>query len=246
VAYEDYTGISREELYAKLEAGNHRITTAGANVGTFMRVYQRAAKIAPEIVVVAMPSQMSVTTTCARNAIEMVEGVNVTVVETGLAGAGLGALALWAARAAKEGADRDTIVRGLEARMPKAATWSATRSNQILQVITARLTSDLEPVKDYTLALVQLENNRFFPFAGARDYTDSINQLIERMAAFFGDVPLHLCTTHARAAEPIAQLIAAARARFDCRTLDSFEAGPVAASAMGLGLISIGGCPAVV
>ncbi|MBE3589940.1 MAG: DegV family protein [Firmicutes bacterium] len=117
-SYRDGVDIHPDEFYRKLAAFKGTAGTTQPSPGDFVAVFQPIAQEGRDIVCVTISSRLSGTYNSALQAAELVEdmfdGVRIAVVDSRMASAGHGLLALKAAERAAEGASVDEILAALD------------------------------------------------------------------------------------------------------------------------------------
>lgn len=124
--YVDRTELSVDEFYAKMASSPELPQTAAPAPGAFEAAFRRAVEGGADAVVcVNLSAQLSATMQSAQTAAKAFEGTaDVRVVDSRSVTLGLGSMVLWAARAAREGADADAIVAGVSSMAQRNRIWA--------------------------------------------------------------------------------------------------------------------------
>lgn len=114
ISYQSGVDITPERFYDLMDAAQSMPKTSTPSVGEFVEVYTRLAKEDPEIISIHISTGLSGTYNAALNASKMVEGADVTLVDTKTLSAGTA----WQVRAAlemiKAGLSKAVIVERLQ------------------------------------------------------------------------------------------------------------------------------------
>jgi len=118
--YRDGIDLSTEDFYHKLEDCRVLPTTSTPPIQAFIELYHKLAEAVDEILVITISRKLSATGEAALKAVESLEKrCRVKVVDSRFAMMGEGLLAIAAARAAREGANLDELVRLVEANIAR-------------------------------------------------------------------------------------------------------------------------------
>ena len=123
----DRTELSTAEFWRKLETSSVLPETAAPSVGAFEEIFRRLAdEGADGIVCVNLSAKLSATMQSAQVAAKALDGLcPVSIVDSKSASMGIGTLAIYAARRARDGADLTAIVDELEARRDRQTLLAA-------------------------------------------------------------------------------------------------------------------------
>ena len=111
-SYRDGVDLTTEQFYKKLVSTKVLPTSAVPSLGTFIEAYEKAAESAEEIVMLTISHKLSGTFETASRAAELVKKkVRIRVIDTLQVIGGEGLITIEAARAAKEGASMDEVVK---------------------------------------------------------------------------------------------------------------------------------------
>ena len=122
----DRTELTVDDFYAKMAASKELPQTAAPAPGAFEAAFRKAAdEGADGVVCVNLSAQLSATMQSAQTAAKAFEGgTDVRVLDSRSVTLGLGSMVTWAAEAARDGADIDTIAAGIESRARRNRIWA--------------------------------------------------------------------------------------------------------------------------
>ena len=124
-SYLDGVDLTRGEFYARLPQIQGPVTTAAPAVGVFKEAYEQLAREgAGEILSIHLATDLSGLLNVARLGAEAAQGVEVTLFDSRQISMGLGFLALFAARAAQDGAGMDDLVAALRDAVPRTHVFA--------------------------------------------------------------------------------------------------------------------------
>ncbi|MBF8267182.1 MAG: Fatty acid-binding protein DegV [Dehalococcoidia bacterium] len=110
--YRDGVDISGNEFYQRLMASPRLPTTSQPSVGSFLELYQELGETTDQVISVHISSKLSGTLNSATLAREQYRGAcRIEIVDSQQACMGLGLIAVAAARAARQGASLDEVVK---------------------------------------------------------------------------------------------------------------------------------------
>ncbi|MCR4425561.1 MAG: DegV family protein [Firmicutes bacterium] len=112
-SYKEGWDITREEFYRKLDEPVMP-TTSQPSPGDFVNAYKSLVGTCDSIISIHLTSKGSGTCQAAKLAAEMIEGADITVVDTKTAGMGTGLIVIAAAEAALEGKGPEEIMKIIE------------------------------------------------------------------------------------------------------------------------------------
>ncbi len=112
--YKDGVELEVERFYEMLTTGSVLPSTCQPSPADFVDMYERIAEPGDSIISVHLSSQLSGTYQSAVLASSMVEGIDITVVDTKSASMGIGLVAVAAAEALQNGASKEEAVAAAE------------------------------------------------------------------------------------------------------------------------------------
>jgi DegV family protein with EDD domain len=125
--YVDREELSVERFYALMESTGLLPETAAPSPGRFEQEFRSASEAGADAVVcINLSSALSATMQSAQAAARALEGsIDVRIIDSRSITGGLGTMVLSAAESAAEGADADTIVKQVEAMIPRSDVYGA-------------------------------------------------------------------------------------------------------------------------
>jgi len=123
----DRQDLSIDEFYRRMGASEELPQTACPSPGAFEEAFERAADAGADgVVCITISSGLSNTLQSAQTAAVGFEGrFPVRVVDSASVSSGLGTLVLEAGRSARQGADLETLLAGVEAMIPRTHVFAA-------------------------------------------------------------------------------------------------------------------------
>jgi DegV family protein with EDD domain len=118
--YRDGVDLSTEEFYSRLENSQISPTTSTPPLQAFIELYDKMAEETDEILVITISRKLSATGDAARKAVESMEKkCRVEIVDSQFAMMGEGLLVIAAAKAARDGAKIDDLVKLIQRNIPR-------------------------------------------------------------------------------------------------------------------------------
>jgi DegV family protein with EDD domain len=108
--YTDGVDLSPDEFFAKIQNGEHRVSTSQPAPGIFMECYRRMLERFDIILAIHMTGKLSGTLRAAQLASDMFPGGKIRVIDSESTSMGLGGLVLEAARAVQRGMNPEQII----------------------------------------------------------------------------------------------------------------------------------------
>ncbi len=231
------------EFFAALAAGAtaHVEGVAADDIESALRA---AAPLADDLICVSQSVGSSHTRVSAEVAVRrvQVEGKRVELISPGRSTAGLGALCIAAARAAKAGASTDEVFHLLEEGASACDTYAIPGSLDYLErtgeLAILNSQSNVGPI-DSGLPLFRVRG-RVSAAAACVDAADAMEQLLQRVAATAAGRPLIVVV--AAAPDSASALTTLARSRLNVSELHESSLGPTIGSVLGPGTIALGFC----
>jgi DegV family protein with EDD domain len=219
-SFRDGVDMNTEQFYARLVSSKSSPTTSVPNLGTFIDIYEKLAKTADEILVIAVSHKLSATFETASKAAEMVKiKTKIKVIDSMSVIMGEGLLAIQAAEMAKKGAGLDEIINKVrsnilrtESRMAfdtleylrrggrigagQAFLGSLLKINPVLALKDGEvypLSRERSRIKAIEALYNWVLSYRKIDTLAIEDATtpDEANQLVERLKAKFPGVPIY-------------------------------------------------------
>jgi DegV family protein with EDD domain len=219
--FEDGVTIDREAFYRKIEELGILPTTSQPSAGQFEQLYVRLQKEgASEIISLHVAAKLSGTYHSAELAKELVEGVvRVYPFDSACGSAGLGFMALEASRMARAGKNATEIVERMKVireRMTLVLTVKDLRFAQMSGRV-GRLQSSLASLLSIK-PIVILEGGLLDVTEKVRTQRKAIDRMLEIVAERIGaSAPANLAVVHAQEPDLGRDLLARAKALFDCQ-----------------------------
>jgi fatty acid kinase fatty acid binding subunit len=220
-SYEDGVTLDHAAFYRKIEEKGILPTTSQPSVGQFEQHYkQLAAAGATDIISLHVTAKLSGTLQSAELAKEMLAGqVAVHPFDSACGSAGLGFMAMEAARMAKAGSNVDQILARMEtirSRMNIILTLKDLRFAQMSGRV-GKLQSSLASLLDLK-PLVLLEDGLIDVVEKVRTRQKAIDRMINMMAERVGtSAPTNLAAIHAQAPDQGQKLLDRAKSLFNCQ-----------------------------
>ncbi len=239
-SYEDEVGMSREELYRKMEEGIVPTTSQPAP-GKFLEIYRELAKKASTIFSIHISSKLSGVFQSATLARSMLPEVDIRVIDSLSASMGTGFLALAAARASEAGRTAEEIlarVEGIRSRINLFATVSTLKYIRLsgrVGTLGGMLASllNIKPIITIRDGLVKA-------LGAVRTRARSLDRLVELTREAVGEAdPVRIAVIHARAPQDAQQLRERLEAILKCKEILTVELTPALAVHGGPGAIGV-------
>lgn len=244
-SFRDGIDLSIEEFYSSLD-GKVIPKTSSPPINEFISVYQRLVKKAKEIISVHITSDGSATCQVASLASQSLEKGNVTVYDSKAVSMGVGFLAIEAAKAARQGLNKEEILARLDAIRNNLRTYVAIPTLKYLeksgrvrkgQAILASLLS-IKPIVEIKDGMLKVTDK-------VRTFSKALAKILDLTAAETGNVPTVVAVMHANAREEAERFAKKVKARINVAELIIGEVGPALAIHGGPGMIGIVTYPAI-
>jgi DegV family protein with EDD domain len=236
-----------DAFYERLRSSAEVPTTSQPSIGDFLSVYEPLAREGRDIVSIHISGGISGTVESARQAAAELErrgaGGRVTVMDSGSACGGMGAIVLAAAAAARGGADAGAVAARAEAAREATKIWFAVDTLEYLRR-GGRIGSaqawvggalKVKPILTLDNELVPIERVR----TSRRAFERMIDYLHDRKA----DGATAWMVQHIRALDQAEKVVERGREIFDSEPLFVSEIGPVIGAHAGPGLLGVAGIP---
>ncbi|MBK5113599.1 MAG: DegV family protein [Candidatus Heimdallarchaeota archaeon] len=116
----DYGTITKDEFYKQYENKGEFPTTSLPTPKAFVDVYKTASKKAESIIGIILSEELSSTFQMANLALNYVEDLDITLIDSRVAASALGVLVIEAAKMAQKGKTKKEILKRLEFLIPQA------------------------------------------------------------------------------------------------------------------------------
>jgi len=243
--YRDGIDINPTEFYALLRQAKKTPSTASSSPESYLEAFQRASLRAPSILCLTEPSKFSAMLNSARIAADMaadtLRGTSIEIIDGTTAAAGLGLVALAAARAAAENKPPETvkeIAREVMSRVNLMATLDTleylAKSGRVPQA--AAMVNHILNIKP----IFSLNHADAHTVGLPRTMKSAINRMLKMMKPLVKKGhPLHVAVMHADALEQAETFKNRISAQFECREIFITEFTPVMGVHTGPGLIGV-------
>ncbi len=179
--YRDGIDLTTDEFYEKLERSQHLPTTSTPPLQTFIQAYEKLAEETDEILVITISRKLSATGESALKAVESMDRkCRVSVLDSQFAIMAEGLLVITAAKAAREGASLDELIKMAERNIPRIQTRMAFDTLEYLKrggrigKAKALMGSMLK-----INPILGIRDGEVFPFGQERSRTKAIDRLYE-------------------------------------------------------------------
>ena len=243
--YRDGIDIKPADFYALLRHARKLPTTSGSSPAPYLEAYERASKKAESIVCITEPSGFSAMFNSAKIAKDMVRatltGVAIEVIECTTAAAGMGLVALAAARVAASGKALEKVVvvaRDIMSRVHLFAILDTlhylVKGGRVPQA--AGLVNSVLKIKP----VFTLKQGEAHTVALPRNIESAMKHILSMMEAnVISGQPLPVAVMHADAADRPQELRNRISAQFECSELFITEFTPVMGVHTGPGLVGV-------
>ncbi len=241
--YRDGVDVTPSEAYDLFLADPESFKTSAASPDDCLNAYRKASRRAENIVFVTVSLKLSAVYRSAQEAIELARtelpGVNIKLVDSGLATPAEGFVALGAARAAEAGKDLEGVAGAAEEIKGRVGCFI------LLDTIRHVYRSGRVP-KIASMAGSVLNIKPILTVAGevhfltaVRSRRRGIERILEMMGGKVGRSPAHVSVFHAYAPEEAHKLKERVSAEFNCAELWLGEFSPVMGYACGTGTVGV-------
>lgn len=232
--------LDNEEFYRFLSASKQLPTTAQPTATDFVKIYNKLAEEAEEIVTLVISHHMSATIQSAEMASEQFDKVPVHIIDSESVSLGLGMMAIVAARAAEQGQNAQAVLKLVENLKQKISVIFTVNTLEYLHKggriggATAFLGTalDIKPI-------LYIKNGRIEPLERQRTRKRSISRLVELMEKNVGEKPVRVAIFHGNVPEESRQLEQSIRSQFNCVELITSDMGPVIGVHAGPGTLGL-------
>ena len=242
--YKDGVDITPTEAYKLFLKDPKSFKTSAPSPMECLEAYREASKRSKDILCITVSSKLSMTYESSLLAKETAKtelpGITIEVLNSGVATAAEGFIALAGARAAAEGKSLAEVIKAAEEVRDKVSTVILLdtmryvyRSGRIPKVAAqAASILNIKPILTFSSGLV-----RFTGAVRSKDY--GISQLFKKMRDKVGQNPVHVAVMHAYAQEEAERLKERVTSEFNCAELWLSEFSPVMGYACGTGTLGL-------
>lgn len=215
--FRENVDLDRGAFYYKIEATHQLPKTSQPSPGAFIAAYRGIAAPGDSILSMHVTSKLSGTCQSAELAAKELRGeIEVTVLDSMCGSAGLGFMAVEAARMAAAGAGIPEIVRRMEAIRPRVNIFLSPENLKYLQM--SGRVSNVQAVIGSMLSLkpiISLDNGLLHPAARIRTRTKALEHMLNLTRERVGDNKINLAIVHAESPVDAAALMARAKQMFN-------------------------------
>jgi DegV family protein with EDD domain len=243
--YRDGIDISPSEFYALLRKAKKLPTTSSSSPGPYLEAFRRASQRTDSILCLTEPVKFSAMHNAATIARDMIKNelprLNVEVIACDTAAAGMGLVALAAARAAHAGKDLSRVIEVTNSIMPRVNLFAAldtlhylAKGGRVPQA--AELVNSLFQIKPIFSLNHADARTVALPRTSASALKKIVSLMQEKVAS---GQHLHVAVMHANAPDKALQLKNRIASQFNCVELFITEFTPVMGVHTGPGLVGV-------
>jgi len=242
--YKDWVDITPNEAYELFLKDPESFKSSSVSAGECLEAYREVSKQAKDIACVTVSSKISAVYSAAQQARKLIQAefpqISIEVVDSQMATAAEGFVALAAARAAEGGKSLTEVVKAAEEIRERAnmvvvldTIRHVYRSGRIPKIAAqAGALLNIRPVLTFSSGLLH--------FAGAvRSRERGVERLLKMVRDQAGQKPVHMAVMHAYALDEAEKLKERVAAEFDCVELWLSEFSPVMGYACGTGTLGL-------
>jgi len=242
--YKDWVDITPNEAYELFLKDPESFKSSSVSAGECLEAYREVSKQAKDIACVTVSSKISAVYSAAQQARKLIQAefpqISIEVVDSQMATAAEGFVALAAARAAEGGKSLTEVVKAAEEIRERAnmvvvldTIRHVYRSGRIPKIAAqAGALLNIRPVLTFSSGLLH--------FAGAvRSRERGVERLLKMVRDQAGQKPVHMAVMHAYALDEAEKLKERVAAEFDCAELWLSEFSPVMGYACGTGTLGL-------
>ncbi len=240
--YRDGVDMSVTEFYKRLTEGSVLPSTCQPSPADFVKLYQEIAEPGDAIISVHLSSKLSGTYQSAFLASTMVEGLDISVLDTQSASIGIGLVSLAAAEAVQKGASKEEAVAFAEKRVEELGVYFVVDTLEYLKKngrigAAQAMVGSLLNIKPI-LTLAEGIVTPFDKVRGKAKALKQIQELIKEYSQKYPGRPLRIGITHANCAEEATKLGETLQANVDVHEIIISYIGPTIGVHVGPGTIA--------
>ncbi len=239
-SYRDGIDLDTSEFYRLLRAGTDPPTTAAPSVGEFVTIFEEALRRAEAVVAIHVSSQLTSVHHIASMAAQTLPANSIQVVDSRSATMAQGFVTLVAARAARDGADLDSVVAAAEGVRARVRFFAFLETLEYLR--RGGRVGNLAAFMGNAIQLkpvVHVVDGQIRPMARPRTRRRAIQVMLDTMSSEVGDRPVHAAVLHADSLDDAEDLRRQLDSAFDCLELYVTELTPVMGTHTGPGLLGL-------
>jgi DegV family protein with EDD domain len=238
------TEVDIEDLYARVAKKGNLPTTSFASPKEFLQVYQELSQNAETVIHISVTAGMSGGYDSALQAKEIAQKelpkTTIEVLDSHTAGSGLALIALAAAKAAKQGKNREEVVQQVNYVIQRITHLTAPdilfyldKGGRICQ---AKSWAEAQQVSSFR-ALLEIAEGTIKPAARAKTKTEILEKMVSIAKERVGNKRIHVAMTHNKAPQQAEELRKMLLSQFHCEELYVFEGLASAVVHTGQGLL---------
>jgi DegV family protein with EDD domain len=239
-SYRDGIDLTTSEFYNLLRASEVLPTTAAPSVGEFLKVFEEALTSAAAVVAIHVSSQVTSVHRIALMAARSIPDGRVHVLDSQSATMAEGFVALAAARAARAGADLETVLAAAEEVRSKVRFFAFLETLEYLRrggrvngaVAMMGNAIQLKPI-------FHIVDGQIVPIARPRTRRKATQAMLDLMSTEVADRPVRAAVLHADSLDDAEELRERVNDQFNCRELHVTELTPVMGTHTGPGLLGL-------
>ena len=239
-SYRDGIDLSTAEFYRLLPTSDQLPTTAAPSVGEFVEVFEEALTGAQAVVSIHVSSQLTSVHTIALMAARSIPGSRVHIFDSQSATMAEGFIALAAGRAARAGADLETVLATAEEVRSKVRFFAFLETLEYLKRggrvrSAAALMGSAIQIKP----IVHIADGQIAALARPRTRRKATQTMLDMMLSEVGGRPVHAAVLHADSLDDAKDLRRRVDEESDCIELYVTELTPVMGTHTGPGLLGL-------
>jgi len=241
------TEVDMEDLYARLDKKGNLPTTSFASPKEFLQVYQELSQNAETVIHISVTTGLSGGYDSALQAKEIAQKelpkTTIEVIDSHTGGSGQALIALAAAKAAKQGKNREEVVQQVNYLIQRINHLTAPdilfyldKGGRICQ---AKSWAEAQQVSSFR-ALLEMGEGTIKPVARVKTKTEILEKMVSIAKERVGNKKIHVAMTHNKALQLAEELRKMLLSQFHCEELHVFEGLPMTVVHTGQGLIDFG------
>jgi len=242
VSYKEIIDISSIDFYEKIKGLDEMPTTSQPAIGEFIKMYERLAKDYDQAIAIHLSSGISGAMNTSQTAANMVDGIDVTVIDSEVACYPLGFMAIEAAEMAQQGKSMEEIKARIEILVDKMRAYIVVddlehlhrggRLNAAQLVVGSML--QIKPI-------IHFEDKKLVPFEKVRTKKKAFKRILEKFDqdAKDGD-KIKASIVQANAMDEANELLEYMQSKYPNAEVNISDFGPVIGTHTGSGTIGIG------
>ena len=239
--YRDGVDISPDEFYRRLQSTSDVPTTSQPSIGEFENFFREMGKKADSILAIFISDELSGSLDSAHSAVDLIQDIPITIVDSRSTSMGLGFIVLAAARAIKSGKNLEETTKLTRDLIPKTKLMFVVDDLKYLHRGgriggAKRLMGSLLSMKP----ILHLLNGRIEPFESVRTKKKALSRMLDVIEEDLKDKKsVRMATFNALAADEASYLEEQLRIRFNPDELLFTEMSPAIGNHVGPGTFGV-------